>query len=192
MKKTMYFILTIVSVMALASGCGKKKSGGSKQVAVTPATTATTVCIQNPQQPGCEPTGWSQYGAYPYPYQNGYYTGYEISFKNGFCSCGNGQRPMYHQTWGLGCVGAGVFNPNWQVYGWPADNGQYLTTRQQSYQSNIAGQNGCYMDLYRACDTQYPSQCGGGICQSLNGGTRLGVCVYDGSFSAVMGVGGSW
>lgn len=186
--KTFLSILTTVGVVLALSACGQNKDKNGQTVAVTPP---TSQCLMTPTAAGCTPNAYSTMpGFYPYPIVGGGYTGYEVNFQNGFCGCNSGYNPVYNNTWGLGCVQSNyVAGFTAYAFGWAAPNSQFLNIQQRSFQPNIVRGSSCYMDVQRACDSTIPQSCGNnGYCQSINGGSRAGVCVYSANYSPIMGV----
>lgn len=110
-----YKFLVLGSVLTLLTGCPKDEPSG-KQIATTPNANCLTYgagfngnCNYNYNQVN---------GFTNYPYgPNGYYRGHNNNFRNGFCDCPPGHRPVYNGTLGLGCINASYVNGSGSYYG---------------------------------------------------------------------------
>lgn len=164
--------------LLILTACAKNKSGsGSNPANQNIAVTPTSDCLLNRNSYNgtqCNhPYGqYSNFGNYQMdPHQVANY------YAQGFCGCNGGYRPVYQNSWGLGCVNSAYTTGNYISYTWGYSNGQWLNNPQ--IQTTTPTTGNCYADAMIACDPTVVNSCGmNGQCMAV-GGSRLGVCQYN-------------
>ena len=173
-RKLSHFIFTLVFLGAISLFSGCAKSPSQKDVAVTPSTECLT--HQNCSYPNYN-SGFYSYSRN----NNGYYSGFNSSYKNGFCGCGPGKSVAYNGQLGLVCVnhtslpsGASYISYNWnhQYYSFSRPQPVAYSAIPTQYQGS------CSQSVLNACLVLDSNSCGpNGYCRAIGGGA-LGVCLY--------------
>ncbi len=181
--------------LVLVVACGKKDDGGGGGAPVAVGPNAN--CMNGPQPYGAYPqNNWNTtcgnyfqsqgYGYQPYPYGVNGYNGYDNQYRNGFCACPGGYRPVLGQNGALGCMNSQILPSSQNYLGYSWNNTGWINTPQQGW-TNTTGYNnsynsgygnGCYQDVVAQCDITIPNSCGFyGVCQPNGGGNRAGTCI---------------
>lgn len=186
-----HWIVTIILLPLFFAACGgDKKNNSPQQVAVVPPPAPSAHCIDGSIY--CNSNYYRRnpgYTSYPY---NPYYYGanYTWNYFGGgsygnFCNCPSGHRPVYNGSYGLGCVAVNTFQPyayGAVYWGWGANNNQWVNINQVSNVSGYPQNNRCFQNVAQSCFVDQINSCGAGaLCQPTSGGSRLGICVVNGT-----------
>ena len=166
--------MLLVSLSIFTTACDQfsRDDDGSGSPGVY-ATTPDQSCLysSNCNYPNTLPMGWSNY-----PQDlNGYYTGYNNQFNNGFCGCPWGTQPVYNSQYGLACVSNQQVYPDTYTYNyWQWGQSGFTTFSTYSGVGyNVYRNNNCWQGVLSACVVG--STCMSGTCR-LVPGTQYGLC----------------
>jgi len=180
-----WILASLVMPLVLAA-CGSNNSSSGTTATVPPPTN----CIDGSAY--CNSNYYNQnngYSAYPY---NPYYYG----STGNFCNCPVGYRPVYNANYGLGCVSMSSFQPyayGAVYWGWGANNNQWVNIPQVSNTQGYPSSSSCYQNIAQSCFVDQVNSCGAGAtCQPTAGGSRLGVCLANGTTLNGAGTGAAY
>ncbi len=157
--------------------------------------------------------GYSAYPINPYNW-GGYYNYHNYRFGTGggaggygyggymnFCNCPVGTRPIYNSWAGLGCVQDMTIQPYFgaaMYYGLQPNNYQWVNIPQipntmgyggGGYGGGGYGGGNCFSNVAQSCFIDQGGGCGaGGFCRVTAAGSRVGICVSNGSNGGANGV----
>jgi hypothetical protein len=174
MTKTALVFISALAIIACQKN-HSNDSGGSF------ATTPPQNCADL-NNPACTPSQ-------PQYYQQNapQFINYQWEFRNGFCGCPAGYRPVFNNSWGLACA-PGHWQPTYTYYSalsvdvqslfYGPQNGQWTSIPQMTYSPATSGSvSACGAQASLVCDIRVPSSCrSGSQCIATGGGTYMGLC----------------